>query len=142
MSQLAEKWRSVEYVKDREATDLLMHRAVHGGQQTGFSDPVAGNVIIHEDDERGVICEVVGGTRAEDAIGTLYKPNAIFNSPGTLREARLDLITMIEDIHEAPNGMNYLQGKCKARGRDADLSELPTIQLIDILANLVRKRAH
>jgi hypothetical protein len=138
--KLHEKWASVQFIADKNKTDVLTHKAInlppYSMDARTFVDPRAGAVIMYEVD--GQIIEVVLGTRVDDVIGAMYKPNPIFNSPADLRQARIDLIEMIEDIKNSEPG--YLEGKCRARNRKVDLKEMPTVQLIDILAEFVKKQ--
>lgn len=138
--QLAEKWRSVEFVRDPARTNTAVESLaqLNAAQLSnlGFINRDAGKVVIVQSGTD--ILEVVLGTRKDDLIGSLYRPNPIFNSPADLLKARLELIEIIEDVKDsAPGG---LQGQCKARGRHVDLSEMPTIQLIDVVAAMLEKR--
>jgi hypothetical protein len=97
------------------------------------SSAKGGGAYIHTSDllpeAKGLILEIIPGLN-KDFITCLFRPHAIFNSPGELIRAREDLIQMLESLSGSAPGRLCINDT--VRGRKLFLQELGTQQLIDI----------
>jgi hypothetical protein len=92
---------------------------------------VGGAVLLHSPGEPECVLEMFISPTFGDSVGSLFVAHPVFNSRDTYREARDELITLLEDFADAgPNGVAVF---CKARGRAANIRELGLMQLLDMV---------
>lgn len=137
---ISENFRSVVVVNSQHAVTELGMKMRDAGDNLPNAvkaigrDKEAGAFFLFAGESRGekLILEVVLSPDGKDTVSTVYQPHGIFNSPGTLIEARKQLIDEVSKRIGLPAESIGIDDR--ARGRSVSLNELPTGQLIDLLA--------
>lgn len=136
-SLVLDKYRDIVVANAEQrvhALALELRKLPLNEQRRHFGGSAAGGFLYLFRDEKiapGMVMECVMST-AGDAITSLYTNNRVFENPGTVMQARAELIAeAARKIGMPPESIGIDD---PARGRALGLEELSTGQLIDILA--------